>query len=528
MATDDRGRLENNNNSIDDILRTVNMSTASFAENKNIKSISVNAPINPFNSNAIDFYSNYTSGQYEMGWFRNYDHYLHHSSSNFTSIPSLNTHAQIGGTNVSMNTLGWNQRSYLLSNHPQIDSSGDVAWTTGSIFTYHYRGVNNSGLEAKVTSYGLGGAATTYNGNIDTQVMSTSIRNMGVAPVERGFLTSSRSVVIYRNAADGEDTYARVINVDSSGNITFENALEISTAYNQIFNKSINVGNNRVLMASHRGGNDINMFDFKYNGTNNYSFGETTVASTQHNCFPTLAYVNDDLVVFFYSRRTGTTFDRYINAKLYTVSDVNNPVLESTATEYDYGSERIGQAPDCAVGRGPDNRDTFGIYVFNHTSDYKGRAVPFKVTHNPDFVGASSVQILPSGTSVLAQTNASRRPDVANAYRSTVHVTPLGTDPTNSTKFLFFCITSPGYGWIVRQDISTGALSTVIEDELQAITSSNCFRRADFHYFGVPGNGSRGMVAGGQEFAKVAGIIAGEYGPVSGDMYLGSAALLFG
>ena len=528
MATDDRGRLENTNNSIDDILRTVNMSTSSFSSNKSIDLIGDNAPINPFNSSATDFYTQYQTGQFEMGWFRNYDHYKHHSSSNFTTIPGLNTHNQIGGSNVSMNSLGWNQRSYLLSNHPQIDSSGDVAWTTGSIFTYHYRGVNNSGLEAKVTSYGLGGAATTYNGNIDTEVISTSLRNMAVAPIERGFLTSSKSIVIYRNAADGEDTWGRVINVASNGTITFENAFEVSTLYNQIFNKGINVGHNRVLVSSHRGGNDINMFDFKYNGTNSYSFGSTTVVSTQHNCFPTLAYVNDDLVVFFYSRRTGTTFDRFINAKLYTVSDVNNPVLESTATEYDYGSERIGQAPDCAVGRGPDNRDTFGIYVFNDTSDYKGRAVPFKVTHNPDFVGASSVQILPSGTSVLAQTNASRRTDVSNAYRSTVHVAPLGTDPSNSNNFLFFCITSPGYGWIVSQNISTGALTTVIEDELETVTSSNCFRRADFHYFGVPGNGSRGMLAGGKEFARVAGVIAGEYGPVSGDMYLGSAALLFG
>lgn len=528
MAIDDRGRLEANNNTIDDILRTVNMSTASFASNKSIDLIGDNAPINPFNSNATDFYTQYQTGQFEMGWFRNYDHYKHHSSSNFTSIPSLTTHAQIGGTNVSMNTLGWNQRSYLLSNHPEIDSTGDVAWTTSSIFTYHYRGTNNSGLEAKVTSYGLGGAGTTYNGNIDTEVISTSIRAMAVAPVERGFLTSSRSVVMYRNAADGEDTWARVINVSSNGTITFENAFEISTAYNQIFNKAINVGDNRVLMASHRGGNDINMWDFKYNGTNNYNFGETTVASTQHNCSPTLAYVNDDLVVCFYSRRTGTSFDRYINAKLYTVSDVNNPVLESTATEYDYGSERISRAPDCAVGRGADNRDTFGIYVFNHTSDLKGNAVPFKVTFNPDFVGSSSVEILPSGTSILVQTTQSRRSDIGNAYRSINHVAPLGTDPNNSNKFLYFCITSPGYGWIVSQDISTGGLTTVIEGELEAIASSNCFRRADFHFFGVPGNGSRGMVAGGQEFAKVAGIIAGEYGPVSGDMYVGSAALLFG
>src|SRR5210317_131730 len=123
MATDDRGRLENINNSIDDILRTVNMSTASFAENKNIKSISVNAPINPFNSNATDFYSNYTSGQYEMGWFRNYDHYLHHTSSNLGNSPNQLSGNQVGGTNIVMNSLGWNQRSYLLSNHPVIDSS---------------------------------------------------------------------------------------------------------------------------------------------------------------------------------------------------------------------------------------------------------------------------------------------------------------------------------------------------------------------------------------------------------------------
>ena len=529
MATDDRGRLENINNSIDDILRTVNMSTASFAENKNIKSISVNAPINPFNSNATDFYSNYTSGQYEMGWFRNYDHYLHHTSSNLGNSPGQLSGNQVGGTNIVMNSLGWNQRSYLLSNHPVIDSSGQVSWTSGSIFTYHYRGANNSGLEAKVTAYGLGAAATTYNGNIDTQVISTSIRNMGVAPVERGFLSSSRSVVIYRNAADGEDTYARVINVDSSGNITFENALEISTAYNQIFNKAINVGDNRVLMASHRGGNDINMWDFKYNGTNSYSYGETQVASTQHNCFPTLAYVNDDLVVYFYTRRSGTSgYDQYLNAKLYNVADVNNPVLEASATEYDYGSQRMGQAPDCAVGRGPNNREAFGIFVFNDTTSHKGVAVPFKVNHNQDFVGSTSVEILPSGTSTLTHSKISTRSDYTNAYRNTVHVLPLGTDPANDAYFDYFCITSPGYGWTIRQNISTGALTTLQEADLVAGNSSANFRRCDLHYFGVPGNGSRGIVAGSFEYERVAAVIAGEQGPVSGDMYVMSSGLLFG
>ena len=529
MSIDDRGRLEATNNTIDDILRTVNMSTSSFASNKNIRSIAFNAPINPFNSNATDFYANHGTGQYEMGWFRDYDHYAHHSSSVITALPSLLSHNQIGGTNVAMNTPGYNQRSYLLSNHPQLDSSGEISWTTSSIYTYHYRGTNNSGLEAKVTSYGLGGAATTYNGNIDTEVISTSIRNMAVAPVERGFLTSSRSVVMYRNAADGEDTWARVINVSSNGTITFENAFEISTAYNQIFNKAINVGDNRVLVASHRGGNDINMWDFKYNGTNNYNFGETTVASTQHNCFPTIAYVNDDLIVYFYTRRpTSSGLDQYLNAKLYNVSDVNNPILESTATEYNYGSQRMGQAPDCAVGRGADNRDTFGIFVFNDDNDYKGRAVPFKVTFNQDFVGSSSVELLPTGTSVLTQTNVSRRADVSDAYRTNVHVVPIGTDPTDSTKFLYFCITSPGFGWTVRQDISTGALSTVVDGDIALTNSSNNFRRADFHFFGVPGNGSRGMVAGSFEYERVAGVIAGEYGTVNGDMYVGSAGILFG
>lgn len=529
MAIDDRGRLEATNNTIDDILRTVNMSTSSFASDKNIKSIAFNAPINPFNSNATDFYANYETGQYEMGWFKDYDHYAHHSSSVLTTLPSLSSHTQIGGTNVPMNTLGHAQRSYLLSNHPELDSSGDITWTTSSIFTYHYRGTNNSGLEAKVTAYGLGAAATTYNGNIDTEVISTSLRNMAVAPIDRGFVTSSKSIVMYRNAADGDDTWGRVINVASNGTITFENAFEVSTIFNQLFNKAVNVGNNRVLMAAQRGGNDINLFDFKYNGTNSYTFGVTTIVTTQHNCYPTIAYVNDDLIVYFYTRRTTTSgLDQYLNARLYNVSDVNNPVLESTATEYNYGSQRMGQTPDCAVGRGPDDRSAFGIFVFNDDNDYKGRAVPFKVIFNQDFVASNSVEILPTGTSVLAHPNVSRRTDVSDAYRTNVHVVPIGTDPADSTKFLYFCITSPGFGWIVRQDISTGALSTLVDGDLDDPASTNNFRRADFHFFGVPGNGSRGMVAGSYEYARVAGIIAGEYGSVSGDMYVGSAGILFG
>lgn len=529
MAIDDRGRLENVNNSIDDILRTVNMSTSSFASNKNIRSIGFNAPINPFNPNAIGFYSNYGTGQYEMGWFRNYDHYAHHSSSNFSAVPDLLTHTQIGGTNISMNSLGWNQRNYLLSNYPDIDSSGQMAWTSGSIFTYFYRTTDNSGFAVKATSFELNAAATVYNSNLDTETVTTSARSIGVAPIERGFITSSRSIMMFRNQSDGEDTWGRVINVSNNGTITFENAFEVSTAYNQIFNKAINVGNNRVLMASHRGGNDINMWDFKYNGTNNYTYGQTTVATTQHTCFPTMAYVNDDLVVYFYTRRPGTSGnDRYINARLYNVSDVNNPVLEATATEYDSGAQRFGQLPDCAVGRGPDDRQAFGIYVYNDTSDHKGRAVPFKVTFNQDFVGSNSVEILPSGTSILAHTNASRRSDVGNAYRNPVHVIPLGTDPATPSNFLYFCTTSPGYGWIISQNIGNGTIGTIVEGELEDVNSSNCFRRADLHYYGVPGNGSRGMVAGSLEYGKVAAVVAGEFGSVSGDMYLGSAGLLFG
>ena len=45
MAIDDRGRLTNNNNTIDDVLHTVNMSSSSFADNKSIRLLSQNAPV---------------------------------------------------------------------------------------------------------------------------------------------------------------------------------------------------------------------------------------------------------------------------------------------------------------------------------------------------------------------------------------------------------------------------------------------------------------------------------------------------
>ena len=531
MAIDDRGRLTNNNNSIDDVLHTVNMSSSSFADNKSIKLISQNAPVNPLNNNIVDFFSNYQNGPYEMEWFRNYDHYHHHSSSNLGTIPNLLTHNQIGGTDVTMNSLGWNQRSYLLSNYPDIDDRGTIGWTQESIFTYHYRGTNNSGFEAKVTSYGLGGAATTYNGNIDTEVFSTSVKTMGVAAIERGFISSSMSLAMYRNGADGDDTWGRVIKVSSTGVITFENAFEISMNYNQIFNKALNLGNGRVVGASHRGGNDINLTHFKYNSANNYNYGMLQVASTQHNCFPTMGYINDDLLVYFYSRRVGSSgFDQYINAKLYDTSVIGTsaPTVLATATEYNTGTQQIGQAPDCAVGRSTGTTNAFGIYVYNNTSDNKGRAVPFEVTFKQGNTGTNTVRMLPTGTSVLAQSTASTRSDTSNAYRNPVHVLALGTDPSDSSRFLYFCTTSPGYGWIIQQNTSTGAISTKVEGVLENVNSSNNFRRCDIHWFGMPGNGTRGILGGSYEYERVAAIIAGEFGTPSGDMYVGSAGLLFG
>ena len=527
MARERRGKLTAVNNSIDDILRTVNMTTASaFTTDKNIKSIAAEAPINPFNTDAKEFFANYTGGDYEMGWFRNYDHYATNSGSNFTVEPATGTYSQIGGTNVVMNALGFNTRPILISHFPEINSTGDVALTTGSLFSFAYRVSGNSpnNQTAKITVFGVGGAGGVYSGNIDTETIATTVQSFGVAPVERTFITSSMGVMAYRNSGDGADTWGRVFKVSTAGAVTFENAFEISVAYNQLFNKSINVGNGRALFSSMRGGNDFQLHYFKYNGVNSYTAGSVQVTSTQHAGYPTMAYATDDRVLYIYTRRPSSSGeDRYVNGKLYDTSTFP-PTLLTTATEYDYGTQRLGRMGDAAVGvKASDARVAYGVFVTSDTNDNKGLAIPFSV----GFDVSSAVVWLPGSTTTLKCVDASRMSTGDDAFKSPHHVTPLGISPSNSDLFLYHCIITPNYGWILAQNTTTGALTTISEGETNNYDANNTFLRADTHYFGVSGNGHKGLPAGNYEANRQCIIVAGEFGSATGDKYLGAAGMIF-
>ena len=510
MGLTARGQLGSNNNSIEDVLEALNITTSgSFEENKNIASIPTEAPINPFNYDAKDFYVNETTGQYEMEWFRDYDHYKLYSGSLYNSKPDLFTGATLtlSGSDQYFRDAGYNIRPVVLAHHVRVDDTGVVVGTYDSIFGFVWRSTESVGKHLRVTTMTYGGAATV--GSIEGHTLiTTEAESYSATNLERRFLTSSTAVVAFRNNADGDQTYARVYNVGISGSITMENAVEISTAASQIFNKGINVGRNRALFASMRGGNDINLHHFKYNGVNNYTRGTTQVVSTQHAGLPTMGYINDDMVAYVYTTRGVLTSgqDRYLNLKLYDTRTFP-PQLKTTATQYDYGAQKLGNMGDAAIGRkSSDTRDTFGIYVTVDTADNKGLAIPFKVSYNPTF---STAEILPTGTSTLKCSNASTDDDINNAYRLPHHVVPVGVDPNNSNLFIYWCFISPSYSWLISQNMTTGVLTTRNESNYQSVDGQE-FRRVSFHHFNAAGNGAMGLPSSGYESVNPTMVVCGE------------------
>lgn len=511
MSLTARGQLSNSDNSIEDVLRALNITTSgSFEENKNIASIPSEAPICPFNYDAKDFYTNQTTGPYEMEWFRNYDHYKLYSGSLYNSKPSVSTGSPLVSASVDQyfRSPVYNIRPVVLGHHISVDDTGVVMGSVTSSYAFLWRATWGTGKSLYVTSVDYYGAGTPA-GTSDHALVSTEVESYSAANLERRFTTSSTAVVIYRNNADADQTYARVYNMDTSGNITFENAIEISTVNTQVYNKGINVGRDRALFASHRGAdNDINLHYFKYNGANNYTKGSIEVANTQHDGSPTMGYINDDMVAYIYTTRGTATSgqDRYINLKLYDTRTFP-PQLITTATQYDTNASRLGSHGDAAIGRkASDSRDTFGVYVTSDTGNNKGLAVPFKVSYTPGFTTA---EIVPSGTSILSTTNASGDGDVSNSYRLPHHVVPMGVDPNNSNLFIYWCYISPNYSWLISQNMSTGALATRSEAE-HLPTGGATFRRVAFHHFGTSGNGAMGLPSSGFESIEPTMVVCGE------------------
>ena len=504
-----RGQLDNTDNSIEDVLKALNITTSgSFEENKNIASIPTEAPICPFNYDAKDFYTNQTTGPYEMEWFRNYDHYKLYSGSFYSSKPSVATGSPLVSASVDQyfRSPGYNMRPVVLAHHISVDDTGVVMGNVSSSYAFLWRAIHGTGKSLYVTSTNWFGAATAAN-TVESALVSSEVESYSAANLERRFITSSTAVVAYRNNADSDQTYARVYNVGVSGSISFENAVEISTASTQLFNKGLNVGNNRALFASMRGGNDINLHYFKYNGTNSYTRGTVQVASTQHAGYPTMGYINDDMVAYIYTRRPSTSGqDRYINLKLYDTRTFP-PQLITTATEYDTNAQRLGNMGDAAIGRkSNDTRDTFGVYVTSDTGNNKGLAYPFKVSFDPAF---STAEILPSGTAVLTTKYASQDDDVSNSYRLPHHIVPMGVAPDDDTLFLYWCFISPNYSWTIEQDMSTGVLATRNEAEHLPISGAT-FRRVAFHHFGTSGNGAMGLPSSGFESIEPTMVVCGE------------------
>lgn len=528
MGIESRRLLEGNDNTIDDVLRAVGMSTSSFDYNKSINKIVGNAPVNPFAPNITPFFADYDRGPFEMEWFRQYDHFLGHSGSSFTVMPTQLSAAQVTSTSTqTMNSLGWNTRPHLHSHSVGFDELGNIAWSSGSLMSFTYRTTNSSNQECKITTVLADAAASIYNGNVDTETISTTVQSFAVAALDRTFASSSRCVMAYRNSADGADTYARVFNVDAAGAITFENAVEISTSYNQLFNKGLNLGQNKAVFASMRGGNDINLHYFKYNGANNYTRGTVQVASTQHAGYPTMAYINDDLVAYIYTRRPSSSGnDRYINLKLYDTSTFP-PTLLGTATEYDLGSQRLGRMGDCAVARTLNNpSSSFGVFVNSDTTNNKGVAYPFEITTRQEDASSPTLRILPSGTSTLVAKVASGNAQVSDTYRAPHHVISLGVPPNDDEYFYYFAIIAPGFGWIFKQSLADGSLTNVKEGDMGTPGTTNNYRRADYHYFSAAGNGHRGVPAGGYEWFKTTLVVCGEHGEDGGDMYIAGGGII--
>jgi len=512
MGIELRRLLQDNDNTIDDILRVVGMSTSSFDYDKSINQIVGNAPVNPFAENITDFFSSYDRGPFEMAWFRGYDHLTTYSASNFSNnVNDLSTSVVgVNSPNATIpNTAGYNTRPHLMTHTVAFTESGAIQWVSGSLMSFTYRTSDNSNQRCNITTIKADAAASIYNGNVDTETVATTVQSFGVAALDRTFATSSMGVVAYRNSADGADTWARVFKVNSAGTITFENAVEISTKYNQLFNKGLNVGQNKAVFSSMRGGNDINLHYFKYNGANNYTRGSVQVASTQHAGYPTMAYINDDLVAYIYTRRPSNSGeDRYINLKLYDTSTFP-PTLLGTATEYDTSAQRISRMGDAAISRhSGDSTKSFGVFIYNDTSNYKGQAIPFEITTDQESAASSpTVRILPTGTAILSATSAGSHSDIANSFKMPHHLIPLGIPSYDTAHFYYLCIIAPSYAWTFRQQLSTGKLSTVREDDL---TTHSDLRRADYHYYSANGNGHRGVPAGGLEWTKVSIVGVGE------------------
>ena len=514
-----RGLIDSNNIYIHDVVAAQGQAiSGSYSSSISIKESLNTAPLNPFNPQSVGAYANYTTGPISQSWFSSYDHFLWPTGSSprdgFYGISGgpigpgpnfgLGAAPQIAKLNVN-NPL-------VTMHHPAMDNRGQVSFNSGSYAVASYRSASNA---LGITSIAFDAAASIYQNNIDTQLVTANVGTWQTTNVDRTFVSSSRAVYFYRNNNVSARTYVRVANVRIDGQITLENELQISTTYNQIFNSAINVGNNRVIAASQRGGNEFKLWHFIYNSSNNYTYGETTVVSTQHVGSPCLAYISDDVVVYFMTHRNGATSgqDRYIRAYMYDISSFP-PTQLGSYSEFDYGRTVLGYYPQAVAGRKyEDIGSTYGIWTCaGNDTGHKPIVIPWECTIDPD-AGTYSFTWEP-GTSTKISPNVTTASSVyaSDMYQFPITALVMGQDPSD-TGFYYLIWYTPRVLVIMKQDTTTGELATEsAQNNVYPVNNTSGYLRSSIHWYGPPGNGHGGLPCSNWEAQRPSCIIVGENG----------------